>query len=281
MKRSPRLFFTWMKGLLDELDALDPIATCVCNGCECQLSQKTLKNQQRNKIIQFLIKLDSRYKQRRSLLIMMKALLTISKVYGILIQEQVHLDIGKYDDLSVQEPAMAEGRKKTKFYDSRNKNSTSKSSSYIRDHCKIQGHSMEKCWKIHRFPTKSRNNTWKKEEDHVNKANANTTKTSIQGGKVSDNRFITQEQSSQLMSMLHKQSTICDVQEISHTSDSTQLTGVVLNSGGRCWGAKSQMMKVATTPYSSGRSNSKAFYLYLATIWNGPAALGINLLILC
>ena len=59
-------FFTKIKGLWDELDAPDPIATCVCNGCECQLSQKTLKSQQRNRIIKFLMKLDSGYKQTTS-----------------------------------------------------------------------------------------------------------------------------------------------------------------------------------------------------------------------
>ena len=78
-------YFTKIKGLWDEMDAIDLIATCICTGCECKLGQKTLKSQQRIGIIQFLMKLDPKYKQTRSSLIMMKELPTLSKVYGILI----------------------------------------------------------------------------------------------------------------------------------------------------------------------------------------------------
>lgn len=33
-------FYTKIKGVWDELDALDPIAICNCNGCECELTKK-------------------------------------------------------------------------------------------------------------------------------------------------------------------------------------------------------------------------------------------------
>ena len=48
-------FFTKMKGLWDEINALDPIVVCSCTGCTCNLSQKVLKSQQSARVIQFLL----------------------------------------------------------------------------------------------------------------------------------------------------------------------------------------------------------------------------------
>ena len=62
-------FFTKLKGLWDEIDALDPLPICSCTACE--LSQKTLKSQQRIRLIQFLMKQDSRYQHSRSNILMM------------------------------------------------------------------------------------------------------------------------------------------------------------------------------------------------------------------
>ena len=70
-----------IKGLWDEVDALDPIAVCTCSGCSCQLTKKTIKSQQRRRINQFLVKLDSRYKKTRSSLIMMKVLPSMPEIY--------------------------------------------------------------------------------------------------------------------------------------------------------------------------------------------------------
>lgn len=37
-------FYTKLKGIWDELDALDPVVSCNCNGCECDLSKKFVKS---------------------------------------------------------------------------------------------------------------------------------------------------------------------------------------------------------------------------------------------
>ena len=51
---------------------------------------------------------------------MMKDLPTSSEVYGILIQEQVHQDIGKLDD--PQEPMMTHKVEKRSYSESKNRN---------------------------------------------------------------------------------------------------------------------------------------------------------------
>lgn len=217
-------YFTKIKGLWDELDALDPIATCTCSGCECQLTQKTTKSQQRSRVIQFLMKLDPKYKQTRSSLIMMKELPSLSEIYSILVQEQVHQGIGKHEDADTQDMAMAHRVEKRKFGEHKYRNSGNKKQSTYCDHCRMQGHTMEKCWKLHGYPSRFKNNTWKKEEDMTTKANNATAETSVQGSKSAEAR-LTQEQYTLLMNLLNKQSSISDVQEVSHTSNSAQLTG--------------------------------------------------------
>lgn len=200
-------YFTKIKGLWDELDALDPIASCTCSGCECQLTLKTTKSQQRGRVIQFLMKLDPKYKQTRSSLIMMKELPSLSEIYSILVQEQVHQGIGLLDDNEVQETGMAHRVEKRRFVDNKYKNSNNKRQNTYCDHCKMQGHVIEKCWKIHGYPPKHRNNMWRKEEEPSSKANNATSDTGSHNNNSSEKR-LTQEQYAKLMNMLNKQSTI-------------------------------------------------------------------------
>ncbi|CAO2816772.1 unnamed protein product [Amaranthus hypochondriacus] len=58
------------------------------------------------------------------------------------------------------------------------------------------------------------------------KANNATAETSVQGSKSAEAR-LTQEQYTLLMNLLNKQSSISDIQEVSHTSNSAQLTGAI------------------------------------------------------
>ncbi|XP_057535481.1 uncharacterized protein LOC130813654 [Amaranthus tricolor] len=81
-------FFTKMKSLWDEVDAVDPVAVCSWTGCTCELSQKTLKSQQGRRLIQFLMKLDAKYQHSRSNILMMKEMPTIMKVIESLLKNK-------------------------------------------------------------------------------------------------------------------------------------------------------------------------------------------------
>ena len=83
-------FYTKIKGDWDELGSLDPTAVCNCYGCECKLTKKANKSQQGKRLIPFLMKLNNKYHQTRSNILMMKLVPTVAKTYGILLQEQVH-----------------------------------------------------------------------------------------------------------------------------------------------------------------------------------------------
>lgn len=46
-------FYTKIKALWDEVDALDLLPTCSCKNCECDISSKILKSQQKRRLYSF------------------------------------------------------------------------------------------------------------------------------------------------------------------------------------------------------------------------------------
>lgn len=82
-----------MKALWDEIDYLDPLPACTCNGCSCTLTMKFLKSQQDHWLIHFLMKLDDQFHQARTNILMMIELPTIQASYKILVQEERNKDI--------------------------------------------------------------------------------------------------------------------------------------------------------------------------------------------
>ena len=90
----------------------------------------------------------------------------------------------------------------------------------------MQGHTMDKCWKIHDYPPRFKNNIWKENAIHSSKANTSINNIDDQGNKRVETK-LTEEQYSRLMSILNgKDSIISNVQEVSHTSNAIQLTSM-------------------------------------------------------
>lgn len=54
-------YFTNIKSIWDQLDALDPVPICSCQGCICNLTKKVLKSQQNQRLIRFLMKLSENF----------------------------------------------------------------------------------------------------------------------------------------------------------------------------------------------------------------------------
>lgn len=78
-------FFTKIKTLWDEFDELNPVPTCSCPAalsCTCEIFKKCFKMQQNIKVISFLMKLDKKYKQVRSNMLMMAEFPTLAQAYN-------------------------------------------------------------------------------------------------------------------------------------------------------------------------------------------------------
>lgn len=159
-------FFTKIKTLWDEFDALNPIATCTCSATSnstCDVAKKAFKMQQNSKVISFLMKLDKRYKQVRSNMLMMPDLPSAAQAYRILLQEETHLHLSTSGG-GLNE-TMAGRAEKRKFHERGNNRSQyaegnkSKKPTLWCEHCKINGHIKEKRWKINGYPLNHKNNT--------------------------------------------------------------------------------------------------------------------------
>nr|XP_043625974.1 uncharacterized protein LOC122597447 [Erigeron canadensis] len=80
-------YYHKMKGLWDELDALEAPYLCTCK-CTCENGKEHGKREQRKKLVQFLMGLDESYTNIRGQILLMQPLPTVSKAYGMLRQEE-------------------------------------------------------------------------------------------------------------------------------------------------------------------------------------------------
>lgn len=161
-------YFTKAKSLWDGLDNFSPIPTCTCDECSCNLTKRMLRLQQDHRIMHFLMKLDSKYNQVRTNILMMDDLPNASIVYRLLQQEERHKEFNKLAVTSTESMAFAVDRRKY-YQRSQDHNSheksltgTKRNSQYLCDHCKISGHSIDHCFKIHDYPSSSRRASHKK-----------------------------------------------------------------------------------------------------------------------
>ena len=81
-------FFTKIKSLWDQINGINPLPICTCNGCSCNLTRKFLKAQQEERLIQLLMKLDDKFVNIRTNILMMQPLPNVSLAYRLLIQEE-------------------------------------------------------------------------------------------------------------------------------------------------------------------------------------------------
>ncbi|XP_021836616.2 uncharacterized protein [Spinacia oleracea] len=165
-------FFTEIKSIWDKISAANPLPTCTCNLCTCNLTQKIFKMQQEQRLMQFLMKLGEHLAAARGNLLMMQPLPTLSHAYRMLAQEERQKEISA--PVQHESHAFAADRRRYNDYQGRNNYRAQQSgyprnnyqstggnkatgykrppSSYYCDHCKVNGHSTERCFKLHGFP---------------------------------------------------------------------------------------------------------------------------------
>ncbi|XP_056697409.1 uncharacterized protein [Spinacia oleracea] len=167
-------FFTEIKSIWENISAANPLPTCTSNLCTCNVTQRIFKMQQEQRLMQFLMKLGEHLVVTRGSLLMMQPLPTISHAYRIVAQEERQREISA---ISQQHESHAFGADRRRFSDSHNRgihnsyrnqqayhstrnnytggNKSSvykKPSIYFCDHCKVNRHNTETCFKLHGFP---------------------------------------------------------------------------------------------------------------------------------
>lgn len=152
-----------MKMLWDLLDSIDPLPICSCTKCTCELT----KSQEDRRLIEFLMKLNDGFEVIRGSILIMNPLPAISHVYRLLMQEENHkklyqTNVGNEElmALAVNKRRLTEhdkfksqyqgGFRKQGFGNTDSKGG--KYNAYYCDHCKIPGHSIQRCYKLNAYP---------------------------------------------------------------------------------------------------------------------------------
>lgn len=187
----------------DEIDSVNPLPVCSCAGCTCNLTKKFYNLQQQQRLLNFLMKVDKKYAQVRTNILMMPELPNISQAYRLLVQEQRHQELNLLSNEENGGVAFVVDKRshsdKTGKFGPKpwhpggssapgNKGviGVKRIASYFCTHCKVHGHSIERCWKVHGYPPGFKPNTWRRNSGgpggHANLA---------QDGKLEQNSFKT------------------------------------------------------------------------------------------
>ncbi|XP_074314079.1 uncharacterized protein LOC141649284 [Silene latifolia] len=86
-------YYSKVKNIWETLDSLDPVPDCTCGKlatCTCTLIKRIHARDQQNKLIKFLMGLNSSYDTVRTQILSMDTLPTISKVLGLLQKVEKH-----------------------------------------------------------------------------------------------------------------------------------------------------------------------------------------------
>ncbi|XP_019248718.1 PREDICTED: uncharacterized protein LOC109227985 [Nicotiana attenuata] len=85
-------YFTKVKKVWDELDALNTFDHCTCK-CICDGKLKTMKSHQDGRLIQFLMGLNEAYSGVKSSILMMDPLPSVHHAYSLLIQDEKQREV--------------------------------------------------------------------------------------------------------------------------------------------------------------------------------------------
>ncbi|XP_074377264.1 uncharacterized protein LOC141718779 [Apium graveolens] len=189
--RSISEFFTAIKTVWDSIADANPLPQCTCKLCTCNLTQRIHDRQQDQKLLQFMMKPNDSFAAVRANVLMMHPLPNVSAAYRLNTQ---------FNGQGGVSNARADNSGGNKRFGASNK----PGSNYYCTHCKVPGHSIERCFKIHGYPSNFRPKervaaiVQGRSELHFTEEQKNEVPASHSGN-------ISVEQYSQLMDLLNKQ----------------------------------------------------------------------------
>ncbi|KAL9152172.1 hypothetical protein ABFS82_11G102700 [Erythranthe guttata] len=148
--QSVNVYFTKVKAIWDELANYRP--SCTCNKCTCGGLTGLSAHYNQEYVMSFLMGLNEHLSQTRGQILLMDPLPSISKVFAFVSQEERQRSVSaiSHEPLAASFAATAAFRRPTnnQFY---NPNFKKKDRPFC-THCHLNGHTVEKCYKLHGYP---------------------------------------------------------------------------------------------------------------------------------
>lgn len=136
-------YYTKLKKKWDELNAILQLPNCTCGAV-----QALRKSDEDQKLIQFLMGLNSDYTIIRGNLLIMRPLPTVAQAYQVLIQEEKQRGIQVPSQILPEHVSLNTTKTATGGY----KGKTDTKRALVCDHCKKPGHVASRCFKLIGFP---------------------------------------------------------------------------------------------------------------------------------
>ena len=175
-------------------------------------------------VMRFLMGLNENFETLRSQILMHDHFPSMSKVYSLVLQEESHKNIGQGNSTSSQSDAMA---MYTNFKGNSNWNKgNGKKDKPFCTHYNMQGHTIEKCYKLHGYPP-----GYKPKRKAVNQVSCNSVNGTEMALVPSNQCPISKVQCEQLLAFLNSGATIGDAQSAASVSTYCIATGIEGASG--------------------------------------------------
>ncbi|KAL5556239.1 hypothetical protein UlMin_038475 [Ulmus minor] len=160
-QNSVSIYFTKLKTIWEELSNYR--SNCSCGKCSCGGVKHLNEHHQMEHIMSFLMGLDDSFSQVRGQLLLMDPMPPINRVFSLIVQEEQQRKTNPSSDsnnftgtmaFAVKTEAVKTGGSNSQRFQNSNFNA---SKNQKRDrpyctHCKILGHTMDRCYKIHGYP---------------------------------------------------------------------------------------------------------------------------------
>uniref|UniRef100_A0A803LM41 Uncharacterized protein n=1 Tax=Chenopodium quinoa TaxID=63459 RepID=A0A803LM41_CHEQI len=162
-----------------------------CGGCVCNLTQKLVKQKDSQRLIQFLMKLNDHFAMVRGNILLMQPLVEVNHAYRLLVQEERHKSVVDrmqsgntvshafaaekrnyggnrnfehqanrgYGFQNNQNSSFVKGGFNDRYKGKSVMNSDNRRSQFFCEHCKMVGHTIDRCFKIIDYPQDFKANT--------------------------------------------------------------------------------------------------------------------------
>ncbi|XP_022856063.1 uncharacterized protein LOC111377235, partial [Olea europaea var. sylvestris] len=144
------VYFTKLKTIWEELSNYRPI--CSCGKCSCGENKKLSEHYQMEYVMSFLMGLNDTFAQGRGQLLLMDPMPSINKVFSLVSQEEHQRNISINAGISNTGDSMAFYAKIDPKKGSLGQHKFQKKEKPICTYCKLVGHSVDKCYKLHGYP---------------------------------------------------------------------------------------------------------------------------------
>ncbi|CAL2239954.1 unnamed protein product [Prunus armeniaca] len=156
---SVAVYYTRMKSLWDELSSYSDVPACSCGAMK-----KHVEQEERNSLMQFLMRLNESYSAIRGQILLMKPLPMVRKAYSLITQEEKQRDLGSSQ--AITEPEAMAVRNNLRS------NSSGRQPLHY-SHCDRDHHTVDKCYKLHGYPPGHRLHKSGKGKGKVSSGSAN------------------------------------------------------------------------------------------------------------